>query len=206
MLGGGCGVLIHRALHGRIGGQRPRLALDPTVASVADGVGVLQGVGEPVRHAHLLGNLVHYTLGAMEVAWPLLGVTLILVLPLGLCDLYLPRLWLLQYGLASSRGHHLERDNGRQLLSAHGDIHGGQHRALAVVLAHAGVRSPHLVRYKAEHVAAVAVLGHAHPALLLPQHVADGGQHWSGGRAAQEGRGVCCGGDGAGHVACVWVW
>lgn len=206
MLGGGCGVLINRALHGRIGGQRPRLALEPTVASVADGVGVLQGVGEPVRHAHLLWHLVHHTRGAVEVARPLLGVTLILVLPLGLCDLYLPRLRLLQDGLASSRGHHLECDNGRQLLSAHGDIHGRQHRGLAVVLAHARVRSPHLVRHEAEHVAAVAVLWHAHPALLLSQHVADRGQHWSRGWAAQEGRGVCCGGDGCGHVACVRVW
>lgn len=200
MLGGRCGVLIHRALHGRIGGQRPRLVVDP---SVADGVGVLQGVGEPVPHAHLLGDLVHHTLGAVVVAWPLLGASLILVLSLGLCDLYLPRLRLLQHSLASSWGHHLERDDGRQLLPAHGDIHRGQHWALAVVLAHAGVGAPHLVRDEAKHVAAVAVLGHAHPALLLSQHVADGRQHRSGGRAAQEGRGVCRGGDGAGHIACV---
>lgn len=198
MLGGRCGVLIHGALHGRIGGQRPRLAVDPS-----DGVGVLQGVGQPVPHVHLLGHLVHHTLGAVDVARPLLGASLILVLPLGLCDLYLPRLRLLQHGLASSWRHHLERDDGRQLLPAHGDVHGREHLALAVVLAHAGVRSPHLVRDEAEHVATVAVLGHAHPALLLPQHVADWRQHRSGGRAAQEGRGVGGGGDGAGHVACV---
>lgn len=203
MLGGGSGVLIHRALHGWIGGQRPRLALNSPVASVANGVRVLHGVGEPMRHTHLLRHLVHHALGTSEVAWALLGVTLTLVLPLGLCDLYLPRLRLLQHGLASPRCHHLERDDGRQLLSAHGDIHGSQHRALAVALAHARVRSSHLVRHDAEHVAAIAVFGHAHPALLLSQHVADGRQHWSGGRAAQEGRGVRSGGDGAGHVPCV---
>ena len=184
VLGGGRGVLIHRALHGRIGGQWSRLALDP---SVADVMWMLQVVGEPVRHAHLLRHLVHHSLAAVEV-----GASLNLVLPLGLCDLYLPWLRLLHHRLASSGSHHLEGDNGRQLLSAHGDIHGRQHPTLSVVLAHARVRSPHLVRYEAKHVAAVAVLGHAHPALLLPQHVADGGQHRSGCGAAQEGRRVCC--------------
>lgn len=203
VLGRRRGVFIHGALHRWIGGQLPRLALDPTVASVADSVGVLQGVGEPMRHAHLFRHLVHHTLGAVQVAWALLGVSLIL--SLGLCDLDLPWLRLLQHGLAPSRRHHLERDDGRELLSAHGDVHGGQHRALAVVLAHARVRAPHLVRYEVKHVAAVAMLGHAHPALLLPQHVADGGQHRSGGGAAQEGRGVCCCGDSAGHIACVRV-
>lgn len=201
MLGGGCGVFIHRALHGRIGGKRSRLALN---SSMTDCVRVLQGVGEPV--CHLLRQLVHHTLCAVEVAWPLLGMTLTLVLPLGLCNLYLPRLWLLQHCLASSGGHHLECDNGRQLLPAHGDIHGSEHRPLAVVLTHARVRTPHLVWYKAKHMASIAVLGHAHPALLLSQHVADRGQHWSGGGAAQEGRGVCSGGDCSGHIACVRVW
>lgn len=205
MLGGGCRVFIHGALHGRIGGQWPRLALDASMASVANGMGVLQGVGEPVGHTHLLRDLVHHTLGAVEVARALLGVTLILALPLGLCDLHLPRLRLLQHGLACSRGHHLERDDGRQLLSAHGDIHGSQHRALAVVLGHARVGSPHLMRNKAEHVAAVAVLGHAYPALLLSQHVADRRQHLSGGGTAQERWGICCGGDGAGNITCIGV-
>lgn len=192
MLGGGCGVFIHRALHGRIGGKRSRLAID---SSVADGVRVLQVVGVPMRH--LLRHLIHHTLCAVEVTWPLL------VLPLGLCNLYLPRLWRLQHGLAPSRGHHLECDNRRQLLPAHGDIHGSEHRALAVVLTHARVRTPHLARYKAKHMAGVAVLGHAHPSLLLSQHVADRGQHWYGGGAAQKGRGVCGAGDGSRHVSCV---
>lgn len=172
MLGGGCGVFIHRALHGRIGGQRSRLAFN---SPVADSVRVLQAVGEPLRHAHLLRHLVHHTLAAVDVAWRLLGATLTLVLTLGLCDLYLPLLLLLEHSLATSGSHHLEGDNGRQLLSAHGDIHGGQHRTLAVVLTHTRVRSPHLVWYETKHVAAIAVLGHAHPALLLSQHVADGG-------------------------------
>lgn len=193
------GVLIHRALHGWVGGQRARLALDPAVSSVADGVGVLQAVGEHVSHVDLLRHLVHHTLGAVQVARALLGVGLTLVLPLGLCDLYLPHRRLLQHGLASSRGHHLECDDGWQLLSAHSDIHRSQHLALAV--AHTGVRPPHLVWYEAEHVAAVAVLRHARPALLLSQHVADRGQHRSGRRAGQERRGVRRGGDGAGYIA-----
>lgn len=204
VLGGWRGVFIHRALHGRIGGQRPRLALDVAVSSMVDGVGVLQGVRQPVRHAHLLWHRVHHTLGAMKVARPLLGVALTLAEPLGLGHLHLPCLRLLQHGLPSSRGHHLEGDNWRQLLSAHGDVHWSHHLALAV--AHGGMGAPHLVGDQAEHVAAVAVLGHAHPALLLSQHVADRGQDGSGGRAGQKGRRVSCGGDGAGHVSCVRVW
>jgi len=175
------------------------------MAGMVDVMGLLQRAGERVRHAHLLRHLVNHTLAAAEVAWSLLGVALVLALPLGLRDLYLPWLRRLQHGLARSRGHHLERDDGWQLLPAHGDVHRSQHLALAVVLAHARVCSPHLLRNKAEHVAVVAPLGHTHPALLLPQHVADRGQHWSGGGAAQERWGVCCSGDGARNITCVGV-
>lgn len=199
MLGGRGGVLIHRALHRRIGGEWPRVTVYP-VASVVDRVRMLQGVGEPVCHAYLLWHRVHDALGAVEVPRTLL------VLPLGLCDLYLPRLRLFQDGLASSGRHHLECDDRRQLLPAHGDIHGGEHGTLAVVLAHAGVGSPHLVRYEAKHVATVAVFGHANPALLLSEHVADGRQQRSGGGAAEEWGGVCRAGDGAGHITRVGVW
>lgn len=171
MLGRWRGVLIHRTRHGRIGGQRLRLPLHSTMSSMADGVGVLHVVWEPMCHAHLLRHLIHHTLGTMEVDWSLLGVTV--VLALGLCDLYLSRLRLLQHGLTSSMCHHLERDDGWQLLSAHGDIHRCQHWAPAVT--HARVRSPHLVWYEAEQLLPVGVLGHADPTLLLSQHVADRG-------------------------------
>lgn len=199
MLGGRGGVLIHRALHRRIGWEWPRVAVYP-MASVVDRVLMLQGVGEPVCHAYLLRHRVHDALGAVEVPRPLL------VLPLGLCDLYLPRLRLFQDGLACSGCHHLERDDGRQLLPAHGDVHGSEHGTLAMVLAHARVGSPHLVWYQAKHVATVAVFSHANPALLLSQHVADGRQQRSGGGAAEERGGVSRAGDGAGHVTCVGVW
>lgn len=62
VVGGWRGVFIHRALHGRIGGERPRLALDVAVSSVVDGVGVLQGVRHPMRHTHRLRHRVHHTL------------------------------------------------------------------------------------------------------------------------------------------------
>lgn len=194
VLGRRCGVLIHGALHGLVGGQLARLPLHPGV-SVTDGVRVLHGVGEPVSNAHLLVHLVHHALGTVEVARPLLGVALVL----GLCHLHLSCLRLLQHALASSRGHHLECDDGRQLLPAHGDIHRRKHRTPTVT--HACVRSPYLVRYEAEHVVTVGVLGGAHPALLLTQHVADRWKHWPGGWAAQQGGRVCCGGDCARDVS-----
>lgn len=174
---------------------------------MVDSMWVLQGVGEPMTHAHLLRNLVYHTLGAVEMAWTLLGVTLSLVLTLGLCDLHLSLLRLLQHGLACSSRHHLECDDGRQLLPGHGDIHGGQPNTttLAVVLGHARVGSSNLMGNKAEHGTVVAMFGHAHPGLLLSQHVADRGQHLSGGGTAQEWWGICCGGDGAGNIPCVGV-
>lgn len=159
-----------------------------------------------MSHGHLIRDLVYHPRGAVEVPRSLLGVTLSLVLTLGLRDLHLPLLRLLQHGLACSGSHHLEGDDGWQLLPGHGDVHGGQPDAatLAVVLGHAGVGSRNLMRNQAEH-GAVSVFVHAHPGLLLSQHVADRGQHLSGGGAAQQGRGVCRGGDGSGNVACVGV-
>lgn len=196
MLGRWCGVLIHRALHGRVGGHLARLPLHRAV-SVSHGWRLRHGVGEPVSNAHLLGHLVHHALSAVEVAWPLLGAAL------GLCHLYLSCLRLLQQALASSGGHHLECDDGRQLLSAHGDVHRCQHRSPTVT--YARMRSPYLVWYETEHVVTVGVLGQAPPALLLSQHVADWWKHRPAGWAAQQRRRVCCGGHCARDVSYVRV-
>lgn len=87
VLGRRCGVLIHRTLHCWIGGRCSRLAID-AMAYVVDSVGVLECVGQPMCHTHLLSHLVH--LGAVEM-----GSTLLLGLALGLCDLDLSRLGLL---------------------------------------------------------------------------------------------------------------
>lgn len=112
-------------------------------------------------HSHIRHG-VHHTLVTVQV------LTLCLILPL--C-LHLPLLHLLEEALPVACRHHLEGDNRRQLFTAHGDIHRGEH-ARTVVLLHAGGACVHLVlRHEAKHVAIVAVFGQSHPALLLAQHV-----------------------------------
>ncbi len=84
---------------------------------------------------------------------------------------------LLEEALPVACCHHLKGDNGRQLFTAHGDVHRGEH-ARAVVLLHAGVACVHLVgRHEAKHVAIVVVFSQTHPALLLAQHVTHRRQH-----------------------------
>lgn len=158
---------------------------------MTDAMGMLQGVREPVGDANLLWEGVHHGRGAVDAACPLLGVTR-WTLTLGQ-HLRLGHLWLLNHGLATAsaavtapRCHHLKGDDGRQLLAAHGDVHGRHHGRMAV--AHCWVGAAQLVGQQAEHVAAVAVFTHAHPRLLLlllAQHVAHRGQDGPGRGAGQ---------------------
>lgn len=135
VLGRWRGIFIHGALAWLIGCHLPCLALwQPVRKHVVVTMRVRKVVRQAVLHSHIW-NGEHHTLVAVQV------LTLRLILPL---RLYLPLLRLLEEALPAACRHHLEGDDGRQLLTAHGDIHRGEH-AWAVVLLHAGVACAHLV-------------------------------------------------------------